>query len=171
MNIKNFILILGLAIGVFACASEAVSGIASGYKNVVLNDNHKDVSRDIPSLQKAPDHVSAKRGEGFKEYYTIKEPSFTIDGVKFNPSIFCVFNAKDELVSFKIQLVTEVDKGKFDKKTIVELLNRSTIKGLMELSKKERMEELVEDNIIKKITVDMESVAFPVVQYELRYLP
>lgn len=171
MNIRSFMLMLGLIVGIFACDSESASVIESGYKNVSLNDNHKDVSRDIPTLQKAPDHVSAKRGKGFKEYFTIKEPSFKIDGVKFNPSIFCVFNAEDELVSFKMQLVTEVTKGEFDKKTIIELLNRNTIKGLTALSKRERMEELMGDDIAKKITIDMESVAFPVVEYKIKYLP
>ena len=171
MSIKNFVLILGMAVAVFACNSVEESAVHSGYKNVVLNSTQKEVSRDIPSLQKSPDHVSAKRGKGFKEYYTLKEASFTIDGIKFNPSIFCVFNPSDELVSFKIQLVTEISKGKFDKKTIIELLNRSTIKGLTELSKRERMEDLISSNMIKKITIDMESIDFPVVEYKIKYLP
>jgi hypothetical protein len=171
MSIKNFILILGLTIGVFACNSVAESAVESGYKNVVLNSTQKEVSRYIPSLQKSPDHVSAKRGKGFKEYFTTKQASFTIDGVKFNPSTFCVFNAKDELVSFKIYLVVEISKGKFDKRTIVELLNRGTIKGLTDLSKRERMEEQLGNDLIKKITIDMESTDFPVVEYKVKYLP
>ncbi|MGK0390145.1 MAG: hypothetical protein ACI94Y_002896 [Maribacter sp.] len=171
MSIKNFIFILGLVMGIFACSSVEESALESGYKNVVLNSTQKDVSRDIPSLQKAPDHVSAKRGEGFKEYFTTKQASFTIDGVKFNPSIFCVFNAKDELVSFKIYLVVEISKGEFDKRTIMGLLNRSTIKGLTNLSKREGMEDQLGNDIIKKITIDMESTDFPVVEYKVKYLP
>lgn len=171
MKIKSIIFALGIMMILFACGSEEKSGVEVGFKNISLNDNHKEVSRGIPSLQKAPEHVSAKRGEGFKEYFSTSSPVFSIAGTNFNPSIFCVFNPADELVSFKMLLLCEVSKGAFNQEKMIGLLS-TKIAGLKELSQKENMKEQIGNDIHKKISVDMESMEdYPVLEYEVKYLP
>ena len=68
MNIRNVILAIGIITTLFACGSQVGTKVETGVDNIRLNDTHKEVSRIIPSLQRAPEHVSAKRGEGFREY-------------------------------------------------------------------------------------------------------
>lgn len=171
MKGRNILFALGIVIAFFACNSQGgSSAVALGYGTLKLNDNHKTISREIPRLQRAPEHVSAKRGEGFKEYYSTSEPVFQLGGVKFNPSVFCVFNPSDELVSFKVFWLCEVPKERFDQEQVIALLDRK-IKGFAALSEKEGMKEQIGNDISKEISIDMESMDYPVIEYRVKYLP
>ncbi len=163
-----YILIMVL---VLSCGSEPTNSLSVGYKGVQLQENYESINGRIPGLKSAPDHVSKKRGEGFKEYFTLEEPSFIVEGVRFNPSSFYVFNANDELVSFSVFYVVEVEKESFDVEDIISKLNNNQVQGLLELSKAKEMKMDVTPEIGKSITLDMEGSRYPVLIYKYKYLP
>lgn len=169
MKFRN-LLFIGLLMFVFSCASDSISDENIGYRNIELLNSLESVQKIVPTLKEAPTHVSASRGAGFVEFFSMNEPAVTIEGTKFNPSSFFIFNDLQELVAFSIFYVCEVPKSDFKLEEMINKLNNNQIKGLKELSEAEGMKMELSNEVKKELIVDMESARFPVIKYKVRFI-
>lgn len=161
---------LGLMLFAVSCTSDSVGVKNTGYKNIELLNSLESVKKIIPTIQEAPTHVSASRGPGFVEYFSLNEPAIIIEETKFNPSSFFIFNDLKELVAFSIFYVCEVPKSDFDLEEMVAKLNNNQIKNLKELSEKEGMKMELSGEVLKEVLVDMEGARFPIIKYKVRFI-
>jgi len=156
-----------------SCSSETgkENKTAVGYKSIHLMQSLDEIRSQMQEMEEAPASVSSKRGEGFTEYKLMKESSFTIEGMKFNPSIFMVFNPENKLVSFRLFYLCAERKEDFDVEKAIKLLDNNQVKGLEDVYQSKDNKIQIGNDILKTIEVDLESTGNPVIEYQVKYLP